>query len=78
MNSTVSALFNITKHFLGIYRTKQARTYLARTIYLEKMYYDEDIKPESEQNHALMDNITAELRIISNNCAKFGLPNFED
>lgn len=76
--SIVSSLFAITKHVLGIYRTKQAREYLDRVIYLEKLRYEELKRPEDECNHALLDNIDNELCIISEASAKFGQPQIED
>jgi len=68
----ISSLFKIAEHTLGIYKTKQARKYLDRVIYLKKRYYAEENKPDNQQNHALMDNITNELCLITETIASFG------
>ena len=69
------ALFGITKHALGIYETKQARKYLDRVLYLEKLYYAEENKNENDRNHALMDNAINELCLITKTVASFKKPN---
>ena len=74
MGGIIGSLFKITEHTLSIYQTKQARKYLDRVVYLKREYYEESNKPENKQNHARMDNITAELRIISESVALFGKP----
>lgn len=61
----VSSLFAITKHSLSIYDTKQSRKYLDRVLYLEKVYYVEENKPEDKRNHALMDNCVNELCLLT-------------
>lgn len=66
-----STLFQITKHVLGIYEQKEARKYLDRVIYLEKEYRKEENKDENRRNHAYMDNIVAELRLIAEASANF-------
>jgi hypothetical protein len=66
----ISSLFAITKHSLSIYKTKQARKYLDRVIYLEKVYYAEENKPEDKRNHAVMDNVTNELCLLTQTVTK--------
>ncbi len=65
MGAIVGSLFKIAEYTLGIYQTKQARKHLDRVIYLKKRYYEEENKPDGEQNHAVMDNIVNELCIIT-------------
>jgi hypothetical protein len=69
--SIIASLFGIAKHALGIYATKQAREYLDRVVYLEKVYYAEENKQEHLRNHALMDNAINELCIIVDATARF-------
>ena len=66
----IASLFAITKHSLSIYSTKQARKYLDRVVYLEKVYYAEENKPEDQRNHAVMDNVTNELCLLTNTVTK--------
>ncbi len=66
----ISSLFAITKHSLSIYKTKQSRKYLDRVIYLEKVYYAEENKPEDKRNHAVMDNVTNELCLLTQTITK--------
>lgn len=65
MGALIGSLFKLAEHTLSIYKTKQARKYLDRVIYLKKEYYEEENKDELSQNHARMDNIVNELRIIT-------------
>jgi hypothetical protein len=67
----IASLFAITKYSLGIYSTKKAREYLDRVIYLEKVYYAEENKPEDQRNHAIMDNVTNELCLLTNTITRF-------
>lgn len=71
MINITEALFGITKHALGIYETKQARKYLDRVVYLEKVYYSEENKNETDRNHAIMDNAINELCLITEAVAQF-------
>jgi len=68
---TISALFGITKHALGIWDTKQSRKYLDRVVYLEKAYYAEENKNENIRDHAVMDNCVNELCLITKTVTKF-------
>lgn len=74
----IESLFKILEHSLGIYETKQAREYLDRVIYLKKRYYQEENTREENRNHALMDNIVNELRIITDAVTNFGKPGAEN
>jgi hypothetical protein len=65
MGEIVSSLFSITKHSLSIADTKLSRKYLDRVIYLEKVYYAEENKPETLRNHAIMDNAVNELCLLT-------------
>jgi len=71
LTSIATALFGITKHALGIYKTKQARKYLDRVIILEKIYYKEENKHDDDQDHGVMDNAINELCIIAQTTSKF-------
>lgn len=68
----VEALLSVLKYALSIGDTVLRRRYLDRVIKLEKLYYEESNKPEAERNHAFMDNIDAELRIIAKAVTSFG------
>lgn len=68
----VESLLKILEHTLGIYRTKDARKYLDRVIELRKLRYEENNKPRP--NMAVLDNIDAELCIITEAVAQFGTP----
>ena len=74
----ISSVFKIAEHTLGIYKTKQARIYLDRVIYLKKEYSKESNKNEESQNHAYLDNIASELRIIIEAITIFGKQDFEN
>lgn len=65
MGELISSLFSITKHSLSIYDTKLSRKYLDRVIYLEKVYYAEENKPDDQRNHAVMDNAINELCLLT-------------
>lgn len=66
----IASLFAITKHSLSIYETRQSRKYLDRVIYLEKVYYAEENKPEDQRSHAVMDNVSNELCLITKTVTK--------
>ena len=74
----IKALFLVAEHTLSIYRTKKARKYLDRVIYLKKAYYNEQNKPENDRSHAVMDNAVHELCIITESIAELGEPGSED
>lgn len=65
MGELIASLFSITKHSLSIYDTKLSRKYLDRVIYLEKVYYAEENKPDDQRNHAVMDNAINELCLLT-------------
>lgn len=69
----ISTLFKILEHTLGIYRTKDARKYLDRVIELRKIHHEESNK--ARPNMAVLDNVDAELRIITEAITQFGEPN---
>ena len=73
MNATeiIASLFAITKHSLSIIDNKQSRKYLDRVVFLEKVYYAEENKPEEKRNFAVMDNATNELCLITKTVTKF-------
>ena len=67
----LASLFAITKHSLSIYDNKQSRKYLDRVLYLEKVYYNEENKPEDQRDFAVMDNCVNELCLLAPTITKF-------
>jgi hypothetical protein len=64
-----TTLAMITKHTLGLLESKEARKYIDQILELERMKRDEMAKPKNKWNHALLDNIDAELCLIANTTA---------
>lgn len=71
----VGELLGVLKYALSIGDEYLRNQHLRRVIKLEKMYREESNKPEDKRNHALMDNIDAELRIIAKAVTTFGESN---
>lgn len=71
MGALIGSLFKITEHAFGIYKSKEARKYKDRVIFLKKEYYSEGNKNEEKRNHAYMDNIRNELCILAETATNF-------
>jgi len=67
----IASLFAIAKYSLSIVDNKQSRKYLDRIIYLEKVYYYEENKPEPDRDFAVMDNCINELCLITQTITRF-------
>lgn len=67
----ISTIFKILEYALSIGEEKYRSRYLDRVIKLKKQYYQEVNKNEADQNFAILDNITNELRIITDTLTNF-------
>lgn len=63
--SLFTSLAEITKHVLSIVDSKESKEYAERVVYLEKLKYEEEKKPDEKINHGLLDNIDNELCLIA-------------
>ena len=61
----LEALFRALEAGLSIWNRENARKYLDKLIQLKKDWYEEYNKPDNERDHAVLDNIEFELRLIS-------------
>jgi len=50
---------------LKLWESKERRKYIDKTLDLEKKYFEESKKPFKEQDHAKLDNIEFELKILA-------------
>ena len=74
MGAIAGSLFKIVEYTLKLTNTKESRKYLDRVLYLKKVYYNEENKPEESRNHAFMDNAINELCVITETVASFEKP----
>lgn len=62
-------MFNLILSLLGtglsLWEHKEKNKYIDRKMALEKAYYDEFNKPESERSDAVLDDIEFQLRVLS-------------
>lgn len=61
----VNAIFGLIEASLKLWNTKESKEYLDRVYKLKKDFYEEYNKPDYVRDYALLDNISNELRIIS-------------
>lgn len=57
-------VFQVLAAGLGLWQSTEARKYQDRLIKLKKDWYDEFNRPYEDRDHAVLDNIERELRII--------------
>lgn len=75
MTEFISPLLSIAGEYLKLKNTKESRKYLDKLIWLKKEIYVEENKSEDSINHARIDNLNSELRILIESIATLGAKN---
>ena len=75
MTEFISPLLSIAGEYLKLKNTKESRKYLDKLIWLKKEIYVEENKSEDSINHARIDNLNSELRILIESIASLGAKN---
>lgn len=71
----LGSLLGIAEQYLTLKNTKESRKYLDRLIYLRKELHVEENKSDDIINHARIDNLNSELRILLESIAALGKTN---
>lgn len=71
IGALIGPLLSIAEQFLKLRNKREDKKILERVIFLRKEKYAEQNKPDSKQDHAYIDNINNELRIIIETIAQF-------
>ena len=72
MTNIIAPLLGIAEGYLKLRNKKEERKYLDRLIFLKKEIYVEENKSEDSINHARLDNLHSELRILIESIASLG------
>lgn len=75
MFGMIGNLLGIAEQYLTLRNTKESRVYLDRLIYLRRELHVEENKSDDVINHARIDNLNSELRILLESIASFGKTN---
>ena len=71
MGNIIGSLFKIAEYTLKYKNMKEENKILNRVLYLKKVYYNEENKPELKRSHALMYNSVHELCVIIESITNF-------
>lgn len=67
----LSLILGVLKEGLKLWNAKEANKYLDQVLKLEKEYYEELSKPESNRSQLFLDKRMRELRNIAENFVKY-------
>ncbi len=61
----IGTIFTLLKTGLSLWEHKEKNKYIEKALRLEKEYYEESKKPDSERDNAKLDNIEFELHLLT-------------